>query len=121
MIMNGLIEIEDMEFFAYHGCFEAEQLAGNKFKVNVSIDYDCDLAAKSDDVVDALNYQKVYELVKKEVMIRSNLLENVAKRIIDAICSDFPQATTIKVKISKLNPPLGGKIGATSLTLSQSN
>jgi len=119
--MNGLIEIEDMEFFAYHGCFEAEQLAGNKFKLNVSIDYDCALPAKTDDVNDSLNYQKVYELVKKEVMMRSNLLENVAKRIIDVIFLNFPQARSVKVKVSKLNPPLGGKIGATSLTLSRSN
>ena len=29
--MTGIIEIEGMEFFAYHGCFEAEQIVGNKF------------------------------------------------------------------------------------------
>ena len=31
--MTGILEIEEMEFFAYHGCFEAEQTVGNKFKV----------------------------------------------------------------------------------------
>lgn len=31
--MTGIIEIEGMEFFAYHGCFEAEQIVGNKFMV----------------------------------------------------------------------------------------
>ena len=29
--MTGIIEIEGMEFFAYHGCFEAEQIVGNRF------------------------------------------------------------------------------------------
>ena len=31
--MKGILEIEGMEFFAYHGCFEAEQVVGNKFTV----------------------------------------------------------------------------------------
>ena len=31
--MDGIIEIEGMEFYAFHGCFEAEQIVGNKFIV----------------------------------------------------------------------------------------
>ena len=43
----GLIEIEGMEFYAYHGHFKEEQVVGNKFLVNVSIETDCEKAAKS--------------------------------------------------------------------------
>jgi len=50
-------------------------------------------------------------------MKNSHLLENVATRMIEAIYAAFPQTLHVKIKISKLNPPIGGKVAATSLTL----
>ena len=115
--MNGSIEIEGMEFYAYHGCFEAEQIVGNKFSVYACIRYDCQKAAQSDRIVDALSYQTAYEIIAREMMKTSHLLENVASRMIEAIYAAFPQALYVKIKISKLNPPIGGKVGGTSVTL----
>ena len=60
----GLIEIEGMHFFAFHGHFEAERVVGNDFLVDVSLKTDCTAAAKSDNLDDALNYQAVYDLIK---------------------------------------------------------
>ena len=31
------IELVDMEFFARHGCFDEEQMIGNKFLVNLKV------------------------------------------------------------------------------------
>lgn len=115
--MDGVIEIEGMEFFAYHGCFEAEQIVGNKFIVYACLHYDCGKAAASDDIRDALSYQTAYEIIAKEMMQNSHLLENVAQRMIDALYLSFPQLKCVKIKISKMNPPLGGKLNCTSLTL----
>ena len=47
--MTGVIELEDMEFYAYHGCYKEEQVVGNKFKVTLSMTVDCSLAAATDD------------------------------------------------------------------------
>ena len=77
----GLIQIEDMEFFSYHGCFKEEQIIGNKFIVNIDIETDTTKPELSDDINDALNYQRVYEYIKEEMKITSHLLENVCKRI----------------------------------------
>lgn len=115
--MNGIIEIEGMEFFAYHGCFEAEQIVGNKFIVYACLHYKCDKAATSDNIHDALSYQTAYEIIAKEMMQNSHLLENVAQRTINSLYQSFPQLEFVKIKISKLNPPLGGKIYSTSITL----
>lgn len=115
--MKSIIEIEEMEFFAYHGCFEAEQLVGNKFIVNATLHYNCDVPAETDHIDDALNYQRAYEIIAQEMMKRSNLLEHIANRMINALYAAFGQLTYVKIKISKLNPPLGGKIGATSVTI----
>lgn len=115
--MKGIIEIEDMEFFAYHGCFEAEQVAGNKFIVNACLHYDCALAAQSDQIGDALSYQTAYEVIAREMQVRSHLLEHVGQRILDALYAAFPQLQYARIKISKMNPPLGGQIKCTSVTL----
>lgn len=115
--MEGMIEIEEMEFFAYHGCFEAEQTVGNKFIVYACLHYNCEKSAVSDHIQDALSYQTAYEIIAREMMKRSHLLEHVGQRILNALYEFFPQLTYAKVKISKMNPPLGGKIGSTSVTL----
>ena len=46
---------------------------------------------------------------------------HVARRILTKVRQTYPEITDCKVKISKLNPPLGGKIGSVSVTLSSNN
>lgn len=113
----GVIEIEGMEFYAYHGHFPAEQVVGNRFIVDLTLFTDCSKAAKSDDLTDALNYQTVYLIVKEEMQIKSHLLEHVAGRILNRLENNFESIEKAKVKISKLNPPMGGQIEKVSVTL----
>ncbi|NQU54912.1 MAG: dihydroneopterin aldolase [Bacteroidetes bacterium] len=113
----GLIEIEGMHFYAYHGHFEVEQIVGNDFIVNLQLGVDCNKAALSDDLNDALNYQAVYTLIQKEMAVKSRLLENVANRILDVLFAEFSNLENAKVKISKMNPPMGGEIEKVSVTL----
>lgn len=113
----GIIEIEEMEFFAYHGCFEEEKIIGNKFLVNIRIEANCSNAGSSDKLEDALNYQTVFQLIKKEMEQKSNLLEHVAQRIIDRVQKEFPQAQDVRVKISKMNPPIEGVMKCVSVTM----
>lgn len=113
----GIIEIEGMEFYAYHGHFAEEQIVGNRFIVHLTLATDCEKAAQSDDLEDALNYQTLYLIVKEEMQIKSRLLENVAGRILDRLFNSFDGIENAKVKISKLNPPMGGQIEKVSVTL----
>lgn len=113
----GLIEIEGMKFYAYHGHFDAEKVVGNNFEVNIQIKTNCTKAAKTDDLKDALNYQEVYNLIKAEMIQKSDLLENVASRILESLYKQFKSIEKAKVKISKLNPPMGGEIKQVSVTL----
>ncbi len=116
----GLIEIDGMKFYAFHGHFESEQIVGNEFRVDLKIETDIIAsAAASDNLEDALNYQTVYELVKTEMSIVSHLLENVAKRILDSLYSNFTSIQKAEVKISKINPPMGGEIEKVSITISR--
>ena len=116
----GLIQIENMEFYAFHGHFREEQIVGNKFLVNLYMETDLSGPAASDNLKDALNYQVAYRVVKQEMENKSKLLENIAKRIIDGIYANFENLEKVTVKISKMNPPMGGgRIEKVSVTLSR--
>jgi len=113
----GIIEIEGMKFYAYHGHFEAEQIVGNYFIVDLTLRTQCSKAAESDQLSDAFDYQIAYRIVQEEMQIKSRLLENVAGRILNRFYSEYRTVENVKVKISKLNPPMGGEIGKVSVTL----
>ena len=112
-----VIELENMEFQAFHGCYPLEQVVGNRFLVNVTIEADLSLAAESDDVADTINYLHVYETVREQMAVKSHILEHVARRIIAAIYRRVPPTRRVRVKVSKMAPPLGGKIERVSVSL----
>jgi dihydroneopterin aldolase len=115
----GLIQIENMEFYAFHGHFKEERIVGNKFLVDLTIETDMAIAVESDNLKDAVNYQRVYEIVKQQMGLKSHLLEHIAGRIIDAVYGEMDGIKKITVKLSKMNPPMGGKIGSVSVVLSK--
>lgn len=117
----GLISIEGMEFYAYHGCFEEEKQIGTKFTLDIHLHAPTEEAEQTDDLTKTVNYQEVYRVIKQEMQTPSNLLEHVARRILNAVSRNFPQVEEADIKISKMNPPLGGKMKSVSVTLSTSD
>lgn len=113
----GLIQIEDMEFYSFHGHFKEERIVGNKFLVNLTIETNMKTPAETDNLRDAVNYQRVYEIVKIQMDYKSHLLEHIAGRILDALYSEMEGIQKATVKVSKLNPPMGGKIGSVSVIM----
>lgn len=113
----GLIHLEDMEFYAFHGCFKEEQIAGNRFLVSLTLETDMNKPAETDNIEEALNYQIAYQLVRQQISIKSHLLENVAKRILDTLFKEFAQLQMARVKVSKLNPPMGGVMKCVSVEI----
>ncbi len=111
------ISIEGMEFFAYHGCFKEEQIIGTKFIIDLFLDVDTAVAEVSDNLKDTVNYQAVYLVVKEEMKQSSKLLEHVGRRILVSVIKEFSNVKSAKVKIKKINPPLGGKMDFVSVTL----
>ena len=115
----GLIQIENMEFYSFHGHFKEERIVGNKFIVNLTIETDMKKPAESDNLKDAVNYQRVYEIVKQQMEMKSHLLEHIAGRILDAVYAEMEGITKATVKVSKMNPPMGGKIGSVSVVITK--
>lgn len=113
----GRIELEGMEFKAYHGCLEQEKVRGNSFTVDFIGDLDLSAAAESDNLNDTLNYADIYEIVADEMSVPSELLENVAGRIVKAIEVRFPELESFSVRVSKKRPPVDGAAQWSRVTL----
>ncbi len=117
MSKTALIEIEDMQFHAYHGCYAEEQVVGNPCTVHLAMRVDTSAAEESDSITDTLNYQLAYELVAEEMMQTSHILEHVAKRILKRLFREFALLEWARVKVVKHNPPMGGQIEGVSVSL----
>ncbi len=113
----GLIKIENMEFYAFHGHFREEQIVGNRFIVDLTIETDMSVPSISDNLKDAVDYQKAYLIIKAEMEKKSYLLENIASRILDALYAEMSGIKKATIRVSKMNPPMGGKIGSVSVIM----
>ena len=114
--MISKIFLSGMEFYAHHGCFKEERQVGTRFTVDLVLEYDATQAAKADNVADAVNYQSVYSDVKAVMSHPVNLLETLCQKILSMIEEKYPQVIHAAVTVHKINPALGGKVAAVSVT-----
>jgi dihydroneopterin aldolase len=70
-----------------------------------------------DDLEGTLDYEIIYHIVKKNMQQPVKLIEYLAHNIIADLREVLSDEDTIKLKIRKLNPPLGAKIGASVVEL----
>ena len=113
----GKIILEDIEFYAYHGHMPEENEIGGRFLIYLEIDTAFEDACKSDKLRDTFDYQQAYNIVKKEMEIKSSLLEHIASRILERILNASPLVWSAKIKVSKMNPPFGGNVKAVSVEM----
>lgn len=110
MNMYSYITLNNLRFFAYHGVAAQETVAGNEFIINLRLKTDLQQAMQTDNVIHTVNYAEVYESVKAEMKIPSQLLEHVGGRIIQRLFRDFPSIEEIELTLDKRNPPMGADI-----------
>ena len=115
------IELEGMDFHAFHGCYELEQQTGSHFEVSLRLTTKLGMVAEDDDVTKAVNYLTVYEVVREQMQRTQCTIERVAKNIIDALHLRFPQICETECRVTKIAPPLGGKVARVSVVLQMQN
>lgn len=106
-IESSYVMLQDVRFHAFHGVMPQEGKVGADFLVSLRVGYPLEKAMQSDEVGDTLNYATLYALVESEMAKPSKLLEHVAGRIVKAIEKNFPEVTSIDLKLTKRNPPMG--------------
>ncbi len=111
------ILLENIKVFANHGYFEEEKKMGNRFEVNLKLGLDLKKAGDTDKLSDTFNYKEANDIILEEMDKPSDLLENVAKRILKQLLASNEMIEYAQVKVSKLNPPLTGNIKAVSIVM----
>ena len=111
----GLITIEGIRVFAYHGHLPEEAILGGQFIVNVWVTVDTTEVEKTDDLNHTVDYVKIIKIVKEQMGIRSNMIERPAKRIVDAILL-IDNVQKVKVEVEKIQPPIDANFNKISVT-----
>ena len=106
----GSVILNDIRIYAFHGCMEEEARIGSDYVVNLEVETNMEEASRSDDLDDAIDYVKLLDIVKNEMLIRSKLLEHVVQRIIQQIMKDFAKVNAVEITVAKQNPPIKGDI-----------
>lgn len=106
----GKIQVNNIKLYAFHGCLEEEAKIGSWYRVDVVVKADLKKSAKTDDLVDTVDYVHLNHIVKKEMAIRSKLLEEVAQRILDRFFKELRMIKKATVSVAKINPPIGGNV-----------
>ena len=114
--MSHLI-LENMEFYGHHGVLPHETEHGNTFVVTLRMEVDTSKAGLTDVIDDTVNYQLIYNAIRKQMDIPSKLIEHIGQRIVDKLMNKFPRIISLTLRLSKLNPPLGGKVDRVSIEL----
>ncbi len=57
--MTDEVEIKGLRVLGHHGALEGEQDRAQPFELDIAFSYDMDEAARSDDLVDAIDYGEV--------------------------------------------------------------
>ena len=113
----GKIILNEIRVYAFHGCMEEEKRIGSDYIVNLEVETDMINPAKTDDIVDAVDYVSLNKIVKEEMSVSSKLLEHVAQRIIDRVLKQFSEVEGVVVSVAKQNPPIGGDVGEVCVRL----
>jgi 7,8-dihydroneopterin aldolase/epimerase/oxygenase len=116
--MNKII-VEGINLYCYHGCLEEEGKIGANYLVDVTMETDFMEAAQTDDLNKTIDYVIIFNIVKAQMAIRAKLLETVGQRIIVELKKEFNTLKKIKVKITKLNPPMNGNVEKVSIIIGE--
>ena len=101
------IHLKGLKLYAYHGVLPQENQVGAEYTIDLRLKTDFTQAAETDRLEGTVNYAEVFNAVKKEMEIPSQLLEHVAWRIARRLLDDFPTISKVDIALYKQNPPMG--------------
>lgn len=108
--MADKIVLEGMIFYGFHGASSAEQEVGQRFVVDLEVEFDLSVAGVSDDIADTIHYTRLFTLAKEILEGPSlKLLENVAETLAQQVLSEFP-VDAVQVKVKKPEVPIKGSV-----------
>lgn len=115
----GIIKVENIKVFANHGCLTEETKIGSDYRVDLKVKADLQTSSKTDKLNDTVDYVFLNRIVREEMQKPSQLLENVAKRILYRVFSEDKLIKKATVWVSKINPPIGGDVEMVTIKMTK--
>ena len=88
---------------------------GGHFVINVWVEVDTSEVEKTDDLNHTVDYVKIIDIVKEQMVIRADMIEVPAKRIVDAILT-LNKVQKVTVEVEKVLPPIDASFDKISVT-----
>ncbi len=117
----GIIALKNIRIYAYHGCLTEEAKIGSDYIVDLKVKTSLKKASETDDLNDTVDYVLLNKIVVEEMKIRSKLLEQVAKRILVRITKEVQNVEKTTIRVSKINPPIGGDVEKVTIKMKMKN
>ena len=96
------LRIKDLEVYAYHGLFGAEKELGQRFVLDLILDYDMTRAAKTGDLTASIHYGELaQELVKWCQESKEDLIETLAYQLIGKIFQSYCLVEKLSLEVKK--------------------
>ena len=115
------ILLKDIKLFGYHGVLEKEREIGQYFHIDVSITLDLKQAGMTDDLVNTVDYSRIYDIIKT---INENnkfrLIESLAHNISREMLSTYDKIKDITVQVRKPDAPIDGDFGWVGVEIKRS-
>ena len=111
--------MKTFRIFAHHGCLKEETKIGSEYRVDLEVDANLRLSADTDLLNDTVDYVFLNRIIREEMLKPSQLLETVAKRILDRIFAEDEKVANASVSVGKINPPIGGDVQMVTIKMTE--
>lgn len=112
------VHIKNLEIFARHGVFEAENQLGQLFVVSAKLYLDTYKAGISDNLELSVHYGEVCHLIKQEMESKTfKLIEAAAEHLARKILMTYPLVQEIELTLDKPWAPIGLHLDCAGVTI----
>ena len=115
--MKATVKVENLKIYAFHGCMEEEKVIGSDYIVNICAICSVGEKAFEDEIGGTVDYVDLARIAKREMSVRSKLLEAVVNRIITCCFNEISVLEQISVTVSKINPPINADVASVSVSM----
>jgi len=105
--LTGAIQLRGLRALGHHGALAGEQDRRQPFEIDLDVEVDLGLAARSDDLADTVDYGAVARVAAGVVADeRWRLLERLAQRVGEEVLAADARVVAVTVSLRKLRPPV---------------
>ena len=107
-MINDVIRMNNMIFYAHHGYYAAERELGQRFELDVELYKDLTRAIETDELENTIDFENVYNSINELFSTsRFALIETVAGKIAEELLAKY-KIQAVRVVIRKPQVPIKG-------------